>query len=144
MDHQMTFSDMEYSRRKKRTQKEKFLQEMNEIIPWTEWINKIEPYYPKGKRGRPPRGIEVMLRMYLLQIWFNLSDEGLEDAVYEGLRRVPDDGFRRLYDPAAEGTAKAPPRHCVSRSEHAVRGVRQQEKEKLTVGAIPCGCPSRA
>ena len=83
MDHQMTFSDMEYSRRKKRTQKEKFLQEMNEIIPWTEWINKIEPYYPKGKRGRPPRGIEVMLRMYLLQIWFNLSDEGLEDAVYD-------------------------------------------------------------
>ena len=79
----MTFSDMEYSRRKRQTQKEKFLQEMNEIIPWADWVRKIEPYYPKGKRGRPPRGIEVMLRMYLLQIWFNLSDEGLEDAVYD-------------------------------------------------------------
>lgn len=79
----MTFSDVEYSRRKKQTQKEKFLQEMNEIIPWADWVRKIEPYYPKGKRGRPPRGIEVMLRMYLLQIWFNLSDEGLEDAVYD-------------------------------------------------------------
>ena len=79
----MTFSDMEYSRRKRQTQKEKFLQEMNEIIPWADWVRKIEPYYPQGKRGRPPRGIEVMLRMYLLQIWFNLSDEGLEDAVYD-------------------------------------------------------------
>ena len=54
---------------------------MNEIIPWAAWVNKILPYYPSGKRGRPPRGIEVMLRMYLLQIWFNLSDEGLEDAI---------------------------------------------------------------
>lgn len=48
--------------------KRKFLQEKNEIIPWADWVRKIEPYYPKGKRGRPPRGIEVMLRMYLLQI----------------------------------------------------------------------------
>ena len=81
--NQMTFSDMEYSGRKRVTQKEKFLQEMNDIIPWADWVNMILPYYPKGKRGRPPRGIEVMLRMYLLQIWFNLSDEGLEDAIYD-------------------------------------------------------------
>ena len=81
--NQMTFSDMEYSGRKRLTQKEKFLREMNNVIPWTDWVNKILPYYPKGKRGRPPRGIEVMLRMYLLQIWFNLSDEGLEDAIYD-------------------------------------------------------------
>ena len=76
--NQITFSDMEYSGRKRVTQKEKFLQEMNDIIPWADWVGKIQPYYPTGKRGRPPRGIEVMLRMYLLQIWFNLSDEGLE------------------------------------------------------------------
>lgn len=80
---QMTFSDVEYSGRKKVTQKEKFLREMDAIIPWEEWVAKIAPYYPAGKRGRPPRGIEVMLRMYLLQIWFNLSDEGLEDAIYD-------------------------------------------------------------
>ena len=42
----------------------------------------IAPYYPSGKRGRPPKGIEKMLRMYLLQCWFNLSDEGVEDAIY--------------------------------------------------------------
>ena len=81
--NQMTFSDMEYSVRKRITQKEKFLREMNDIIPWADWINIIVPYYPKGKRGRPPRGIEVMLRMYLLQIWFNLSDEGVEDTIYD-------------------------------------------------------------
>ena len=51
--NQMTFSDMEYSRRKRVTQKEKFLREMNDIIPWVDWVNKILPYYPKGKRGRP-------------------------------------------------------------------------------------------
>lgn len=81
--NQLTFSDMEYGGRKKVTQKEKFLQTMNQIVPWEEWIKKIEPYYPTGKRGRPPRGIEVMLRMYLLQIWFNLSDVELEDAIYD-------------------------------------------------------------
>ena len=51
--------------------------------PVAEWIGKIQPYYPSGKRGRSPRGIEVMLRMYLLQIWFNVSDAGLEDAIYD-------------------------------------------------------------
>jgi IS5 family transposase len=81
--NQMTFSDVENSRRKKVTQKEKFLREMEAIIPWGEWVAKIAPHYPAGKRGRPPRGIEVMLRMYLLQIWFSLSDEGLEDAIYD-------------------------------------------------------------
>ena len=47
---------------------------MDEIIPWDEWVGVIEPYYPKGKRGRSPMGIEKMLKMYLLQIGFNLSD----------------------------------------------------------------------
>ena len=51
--NQMTFSDMEYSGRKRVTQKEKFLREMNDIIPWADWVNKILPYYPKGKRGPP-------------------------------------------------------------------------------------------
>ena len=56
---------------------------MDEIIPWDEWVGVIKPYYPKGKRGRPPMGIEKMLRMYLLQIWFNLSDPATEDAIYD-------------------------------------------------------------
>ena len=80
---QMTFSDVEYSGRKRTTQKEKFLREMDAIIPWSSWVAMIAPFYPSGKRGRPPRGIEVMLRMYLLQVWFNLSDEAIEDAIYD-------------------------------------------------------------
>lgn len=83
MRNQQTFSDIEYSNRKRKTKREEFLQIMNEIIPWSEWVDFIKPYYPNGKRGRPPRGIEVMLRMYLLQIWFTLSDEAVEDAIYD-------------------------------------------------------------
>jgi len=80
---QETFTDIEYSLRKKKTKREEFLEIMDEIIPWEEWVSVIEPYYPKGKRGRPPMGIEKMLRMYLLQIWFNLSDPATEDAIYD-------------------------------------------------------------
>ena len=80
---QMTFSDLEYSMRKRKTKREKFLDIMNEIIPWDEWVEFVRPYYPSGKRGRPTMGIEKMLRMYLLQVWFNLSDEGVEDAIYD-------------------------------------------------------------
>ncbi|MCC8064716.1 MAG: transposase [Clostridiales bacterium] len=80
---QETFTDMEYSYRKRKTRRGKFLEIMDEIIPWDEWIEAIEPYYPKGKRGRPPMGIEKMLRMYLLQVWFNLSDLATEDAIYD-------------------------------------------------------------
>ena len=80
---QGTFTDIEYSFRKKKTKREEFLEIMDEIIPWDEWVNVIAPYYPKGKRGRPPMGIEKMLRMYLLQIWFNLSDPATEDAIYD-------------------------------------------------------------
>ena len=80
---QQTFSDYEYSNRKRKTKREEFLEIMDEIIPWEEWVSIIAPYYPSGKRGRPPIGIEIMLRMYLLQVWFNLSDEGTEDAIYD-------------------------------------------------------------
>ena len=80
---QQTFSDVEYGGRAKVTKREEFLDIMNEIIPWEEWVALIQPNYFEGKRGRPPKGIEKMLRMYLLQGWFNLSDEGVEDAIYD-------------------------------------------------------------
>jgi IS5 family transposase len=83
MKHQQTFSDMEYANRKRVTKRESFLKIMDEIIPWSEWIELIRPFYPNGERGRPPRGIELMLRMYLLQTWFNLSDEMVEDSIYD-------------------------------------------------------------
>jgi IS5 family transposase len=80
---QPSFSDIEYSLRRRKTKREDFLKIMDDIIPWDEWVAYIEPYYPSGQRGRPPLGIEKMLRMYLLQSWFNLSDEGIEDAIYD-------------------------------------------------------------
>jgi IS5 family transposase len=83
MSYQQSFTDMEYSNRKKKTKREEFLEMMDEIIPWDEWVSVIVPIYPSGRRGRPTRGIETMLRMYLLQNWFNLSDEGIEDAIYD-------------------------------------------------------------
>ena len=80
---QLSFSDVEYSLRKRMTKREEFMRAMDEFIPWEEWVAYVEPHYPKGQRGRPPLGIEKMLRMYLLQCWFNLSDEGIEDAIYD-------------------------------------------------------------
>lgn len=81
--NQQTLSDIEYSNRKKKTKREEFLESMDRIIPWEHWIDLIKDYYPSGKRGRPTRGIETMLRMYLMQNWFNLSDVGIEDAIYD-------------------------------------------------------------
>ena len=83
MVHQKTFTDIEYENRKRKTRREEFLTMMDKIIPWYEWVSIIKPYYPSGKRGRPTRGIETMLRMYFLQIWFSLSDEMVEDAIYD-------------------------------------------------------------
>ena len=83
LKNQTSFADFEYDNRKRPTRRERFLDTMEKIIPWKEWVTLIEPYYPNGKRGRPPRGIETMLRMVLLQNWFNLSDEGLEDSIYD-------------------------------------------------------------
>ena len=80
--NQLTFSDIEYSNRKKKTKREEFLDAMEEIIPWSYWVEMIRPFYFANKRGRKPIGIETMLRMYLMQIWFNLSDEGIEDSIY--------------------------------------------------------------
>lgn len=83
MEKQITFTDIEYTARRKPTKREIFLEQMNALIPWEDCVSMIEPYYPSGSRGRPPRAIEQMLRMLLLQSWFNLSDEGIEAAIYD-------------------------------------------------------------
>ena len=56
---------------------------MDEAVPWERWVGLIEPFYYDGKKGRKPKPLETMLRMYLLQAWFSLSDEGVEDAIYD-------------------------------------------------------------
>lgn len=80
---QLSMTDVEYGQRKRMTKREEFLRKMDAIIPWAEWVAYVEPYYPQGNRGRKPLGIEKMLRMFLLQCWFDLSDIGVEDAIYD-------------------------------------------------------------
>ena len=80
---QQTLSDIEYSNRKQQTRKEEFLTAMEDMIPWEQWISLIREQYPSGRRGRKPKSIDTMLRMYLLKKWFGLSDAGIEDAVYD-------------------------------------------------------------
>jgi IS5 family transposase len=79
----MSFSQSEYARKKKVTRRERFLGEMEQIVPWARLVALIEPHYPNGKRGRPPIGLERMLRIYFLQQWYTLADEALEDALYD-------------------------------------------------------------
>ena len=83
MEKQQSFTDIEYGQRRHSTKREVFLEEMDAILPWEQWVSFIAPFYPNGKRGRRPQEIERMLRMLLLQTWFNLSDEGIEDAIYD-------------------------------------------------------------
>ena len=80
---QMTFSNSGFEVHHKATRRERFLAEMEAVVPWGELCALIEPHYPKGDRGRPPIGVERMLRIYFLQQWFNLSDPQAEDAIYD-------------------------------------------------------------
>ena len=86
---QISFSQMEYAGKKRITRRERFLGEMERVVPWSALLEVLEPYYPKGKRGRPPIGLERMLRVYFIQQWYGLSDEGVEDAITDSqaLRR---------------------------------------------------------
>ena len=68
---------------KEENEAEEFQEIMEEIIPREDWVEIIRLYYPAWKRGRPPIEIEIMLRMYLLQCWFSLSDEGVEGTIYD-------------------------------------------------------------
>ena len=81
MRQQMSFAQAEYAGKKKVTRRERFLGEMDKVVPWARLVELIAPHYPKGERGRPPMGLERMLRMYFLQQWYALADEALEDAL---------------------------------------------------------------
>ena len=79
---QQTFASLEHANQKRKTRREKFLGEMERVVPWSRLIAVIEPHYPtSGRVGRQPIGLARMLRMYFLQQWYSLSDEALEDAI---------------------------------------------------------------
>src|SRR6266849_3957472 len=89
MGNQRTFASLAWNHKGKVTRRERFLAEMDAVIPWARLIAVIEPHYPKAGAGRQPLGLEKMLRIYFLQQWFNLSDPQAEDAIYdsESMRR---------------------------------------------------------
>jgi transposase, IS5 family len=89
MGNQRTFASMAWQAKGKVTRRERFVAEMDAVIPWTRLLGLIAPHYPKAGNGRQPLGMEKMLRIYFLQQWFNLSDPQAEDAIYdsESMRR---------------------------------------------------------
>lgn len=89
MQKGLSFASLAYDNKKKRTRREKFLGEMDRVIPWAELLNIIKKHYPKAGNGRQPMPLERMLRIYFMQQWYGLSDPGMEDVLYdsESMRR---------------------------------------------------------
>jgi IS5 family transposase len=85
MPKQTSFADLEWTTKKKQTRRERFLTELDAVTPWAELLAVIAPHYPDtcGKRGRPSKGLEKMLRMYVLQQCYGLADEATEDQLYD-------------------------------------------------------------
>jgi len=82
---QISFANAGFERYAKTTKRATFLAEMDRIVPWKRLCDVVAPHYPKGEAGRPPIPLERMLRLYFLQQWFNLSDPGVEEGIYESV-----------------------------------------------------------
>ena len=82
MPQQGSFSQAEYASKKKQTRRDKFLADMEQVVPWSRLVGRLQPLYPKGERGRPPVPLERMLRVHFLQQWYALADPALEEALY--------------------------------------------------------------
>ena len=80
---QVTFADVEYEGKKRRTRRELFLERMEALIPWERLEARIRPLYPKAGRGRQPYPLAALLRVHCVQLFYNLSDPGMEDMLYE-------------------------------------------------------------
>jgi transposase, IS5 family len=100
-----------FERYMKKTRREQFLEEMEQVVPWRELCALVEPHYPKAGNGRPPVGVERMLRIYFLQQWFNLSDPAVEEALY-------DSGALRAFVGIDLGCEPAPDETTVCKFRH--------------------------
>lgn len=80
---QLTFAEAEYDQKRRKTRRELFLERMDNLIPWEKLERRLARYYPKGENGRPPYPLATMLRVHCLQLFYNLSDPAMEDALYE-------------------------------------------------------------
>src|SRR4029077_6762781 len=107
-----------FERYTKKTRREVFLEEMEQVVPWRELCALIEPHYPKPGNGRPPVGVERMLRIYFLQQWFNLSDPAVEEAVYDSRVMRQFVGIDLGQEPAPDETTVCKFRHLLE--EHGL------------------------
>ena len=109
----MSFAQSEYAMKKKVTRRERFLGEMEQVVPWERLVEVIKPHYPKGVRGRPPVGIERMLRIYFLQQWYGLADEALEDTIYDSQAMRTFAGIDLGVEPVPDATTLLHFRHLL-------------------------------
>src|SRR3954464_13693228 len=117
MQRQGSFAEAEYGAKKKQTRRDKFLADMNTVVPWARLVERLAPLYPKGERGRPPIGLERMLRVYFVQQWYGLSDEGLEDAFYDSQALRGFAGIELNRDPIPDATTVLDFRHWLERHD---------------------------
>jgi transposase, IS5 family len=117
MMKQMTLSASGFDRYAKTTRRAAFLAEMERVVPWSELCALIEPFYPKAGNGRPPIGLERMLRIYFLQQWFNLSDPALEEALYDSLAMRSFVGIDLGREPVPDETTVCKFRHLLEKHE---------------------------
>lgn len=109
-----------FERYTKKTRRAAFLEEMEQVVPWAELCALIEPYYPKAGNGRPPVGLERMLRVYFLQQWFNLSDPAVEEALYDSAVMRQFVGIDLGQEPVPDETTACKFRHLLE--EHGLGG----------------------
>ena len=127
---QQTFSDVEYSNRRGKTRRERFLDSMEELLPWERWIGMIRPYYYRNTRGRKPKAIEVMLRMYLLQKWYHLSAEGIEEAVSDSYAMRRFLGINFLDEQTPDASTLLRFRHLLEK-HHMDEQIAEEETEAI-------------
>jgi transposase, IS5 family len=114
---QMTLASVGFERFRKTTRRATFLAEMERVVPWSALCGLIEPVYPKPGNGRPPVGVERMLRIYFLQQWFNLSDPAIEEALYDSIAMRSFVGIDLGREPAPDETTVCRFRHLLEAHE---------------------------
>jgi len=138
----MSFASSGFERFARPTKRATFLGEMNAIVPWNRLCAVIEPHYPKGELGRPPIPLDRMLRIYFLQQWFNLSDPGVEEALYDTLSMRAFAGVDLGEAPVPDETTICKFRHLLEEHDLGpaiLREVNQflaSRKIKITTGTI--------
>lgn len=114
---QTTLATAGFDKYAKTTRRAVFLCEMDRVVPWSALCQLIEPHYPKAGNGRPPVGLERMLRLYFLQQWFNLSDPAVEEALYESISMRDFVGIDLGLEPVPDETTVCKFRHLLERQE---------------------------